>query len=83
MQTMHYIKHILATLVLGCVVAVVGVVVLHAIGAKPGWYYGLIAGVNTVVTYRILVSTLGDPSMSPRAFRKRGKEERRLPRSIH
>ena len=83
MQTMHYIKHALATLFLGCVVAVIGVVVLHVIGAKPGWYYGLVISVNTVVTYRILVPALGNPFVPLRALRKRSKEERRLARPIH
>jgi hypothetical protein len=80
---MHYIKHILATLLLGCVATAIGVIVLHVIGAQSGWYYGLVISVNTVVTYRILVLALGDPSAHFRALRKRGKEERRLPRPIH
>ncbi len=82
MLTMSYIRRAITTLVLGCFAAFLGACLLVQLGAPLGWFYGLGISVNTVVTYRILVPALGQPSVRPRIWRRRN-EEKRLPRPIH
>jgi hypothetical protein len=76
------LRRMITTVIFGYLGLSLAVILLAALNAAVGWYYGIGIFATGVITYRILVPALGTPSDRLRATRRR-RDARRLPGPIH